>query len=76
MIDHETAMLLAAGAALDDLAPDEQAAYDAHRAGCHACARVAAELEEVVADLALLTAGRTPPPRLLADIRRAIAGAP
>lgn len=64
--------MLAAGAALDDLAPDERAAYDAHRQGCRTCAVAADELEIVLADLALVVPERTPPADLLAGIRLAI----
>lgn len=73
MIHHEAELLLAAGAALDDLAPDERAAYDAHRQGCRVCAVAADELELVLADLALTVAERIPPADLFAGIRLAIA---
>jgi len=69
---HEDALLLAAGAAIDDLDPDERQAYDAHRTGCAECRRVDAELALVLADLALAVPERVPPPDLLAGIRRAI----
>ena len=72
MIAHDAALLLAAGAALDDLEPDEQAAYDAHRAGCAACAVAEDELALVLSDLALVVPERLPPPDLLAGIRLAI----
>jgi len=64
--------MLAAGAALDDLAPDERRAYDAHRQGCRECAVAADELELVLADLALVVPERTPPADLFAGIRLAI----
>ena len=72
MIAHDDALLLAAGAALDDLAPDELAAYEAHRAGCRACAVAEDEIGLVLADLALVVPERLPPPDLLAGIRLAI----
>jgi hypothetical protein len=73
VIHHEADLMLAAGAALDDLAPDERQAYDAHREGCPACAVAADELELVLADLALVVPERTPPADLFAGIRLAIA---
>ena len=72
MIHHDAELLLAAGAVLDDLAPDEQAAYEVHRAGCAACAVAEDELALVLADLVLVVPERLPPPDLLAGIRRAI----
>ena len=71
-MNHATAVLLAAGAALDDLAPGERLAYEAHRAACPACRRLEAELAGVLADLALAAPGRVPPASLLAGIRQAI----
>jgi hypothetical protein len=72
MIAHDAALLLAAGAALDDLEADEQATYDAHRAVCASCAVAEDELAVVLTDLALVVPERVPPPDLLAGIRRAI----
>jgi hypothetical protein len=72
MIAHDAALLLAAGAALDDLEPDEQAVYESHRAGCAACGVAEDELAVVLSDLALVVPERVPPPDLLAGIRRAI----
>ena len=71
-MNHATAALLAAGAALDDLTPAERAAYDAHRAGCPACRHLETELAGILADLALAAPGRVPPPSVLAGIRQAI----
>lgn len=68
--------LLAAGAVLDDLAPDEAAAYEAHRATCGECRRLELELDHVLADLSLVVPERMPPPDLLGGIRRAIAAEP
>lgn len=73
MIHSEAARLLAAGAALEDLAADEWREYDAHRRACADCARLEVELDHVLADLALAVPERVPPPDLLAGIRRAIA---
>ena len=70
--DHDT-QLLAAGAMLDDLAPDEAAAYEAHRAGCLDCRRLESELDHVLADLALVVPERQPPADLFGSIRRALA---
>jgi hypothetical protein len=72
MIAHDAALPLAAGAALDDLEPDELSAYEAHRAGCAACAVAEDELALVLADLALVVPERLRPPDLLAGIRLAI----
>lgn len=72
MIHSEAAQLLAAGAALEDLAPDEWREYEAHRRTCAECARLEVELDQVLADLALVLPERMPPPDLLDGIRRAI----
>jgi hypothetical protein len=72
VIGHDAALLLAAGAVLEDLEPAERDAYDAHRAGCDACAVAEDELGLVLADLALVVPERLPPPELLAGIRLAI----
>lgn len=72
MIHDDAQLLLAAGAALDDLEPGERAAYAAHRAACPECRRLERELELVLADLALAVPERVPPPDLLAGIRHAI----
>lgn len=74
MIHDDAARLLAAGAALDDLEPDERAAYEAHRSSCLACRRLEREFDDLLADLALTVPERLPPPDLLGSIRRALAG--
>jgi hypothetical protein len=73
MIHAEAEAMLAAGAVLGDLTPDEQAEYDAHRATCIPCRTIEVELDLVLADLALAVPDRVPPPDLLAGIRAAIA---
>ena len=73
MIHSDAERLLAAGAALDDLAPDERAAYEQHAAGCAACRGLEGELAAVLADLALVVEERQPPADLLTGIRHAIA---
>ena len=73
MIHRDAEALLAAGAVLEDLEPDERAAYNAHRAGCVACRRLEVELDHVLADLALVVQERVPPADILGAIRRAIA---
>lgn len=73
MIHSEAARLLAAGAALEDLAADEWREYDAHRRACADCVRLEVELDHVVAALAMAAPERMPPPDLAAGIRRAIA---
>jgi hypothetical protein len=73
MIHDQAERLLAAGAVLDDLAPDERSSYEAHRGACAECRRLELELDHVLADLALVVPERMPPPDLLAEIRRALA---
>jgi hypothetical protein len=76
---HEEQLMLAAGAVLDDLDPDERAAYEAHRRACAECRGAELELDHVLADLSLAAPERVPPADLLAGIRRALAaedGAP
>ena len=70
---HEEQLLLAAGAVLDDLDPDERAAYETHRLSCADCRGAELELDHVMADLSLVAPERVPPPDLLAGIRRALA---
>lgn len=72
MMHAEAESLLAAGAVLDDLSPEEQAEYDAHRAACIPCRRLEVELDHVLADLSLAAPDRLPPPDLLAGIMSAI----
>jgi hypothetical protein len=70
---HEQELLLAAGAVLDDLDPDERAAYETHRRSCAECLSAELELDQVLADLSLVAPERMPPPFLLGGIRRALA---
>jgi len=73
-VSHDDlALQLAAGAVLDDLTPDELAAYETHRVTCAECRRVELELDHVLADLALVVPERVPPAELLGGIRRALA---
>jgi anti-sigma factor RsiW len=72
-MSHEAERLLAAGAVLDDLDPDERAEYEAHRGTCTECRGMELELDHVMADLALVAEERVPPPDLLAGIRLALA---
>jgi hypothetical protein len=69
---HQEQLLLAAGAVLDDLDPDERAEYEAHRGSCADCRGAELDLDRVLADLSLAAPKRQPPPYLLADIRRAL----
>jgi hypothetical protein len=71
---RQAELLLAAGAALDDLAPDERSAYDAHRRGCPDCPMLEDELSSLLVDLSLLAPERVPPPALFAGIRLAMSG--
>ena len=70
---HEEELLLAAGAVLDDLDPDERAVYETHRRSCAECRGAELELDHVMADLSLAAPERMPPPYLLTGIRRALA---
>lgn len=74
-MDHGSIRLLAAGAALDDLDPAERADYDRHLAGCTTCRSLAADLDEVVADLALVAPTIAPPSSLRGDVL-AVLGVP
>ena len=74
MMHDDATALLAAGAALADLSEEELAAYGAHREACDACRRLEAELDGVLADLALVVPRRRVPPDLLPGIRAAIRG--
>jgi hypothetical protein len=68
---HEE-QLLAAGAVLEDLDPDERVTYDNHRRSCSVCPNTELELDDVLVDLSLVAPVRLPPPYLLGDIRRAL----
>lgn len=72
MIDHESYRLLAAGAALDDLAPDERRLYEAHDGICPDCRELEDDLGGILVDLALAGPERMPPPSLLPGILRAL----
>ena len=73
MIHADDMPFLAAGAVLDDLAPNELADYAAHRPSCPDCRQLEVELDHVLADLALVVPDRQPPPDLLDGIRLALA---
>jgi hypothetical protein len=73
MMHDDAERMLTAGAVLDDLAPDELASYEAHRATCAECRQLERELDRVMADLSLVVPERMPPPDLLGEIRRALA---
>jgi len=66
--DHQEASEALAAAALDALAPDDQAAVLAHVDGCPDCARELAELREATAHLAALAVPTGAPDRTAADI--------
>ncbi len=73
MIHDDAQRMLTAGAALDDLAADERAPYEAHRDSCDECRQLERELRRVMADLSLVVPERMPPPELMLGIRRALA---
>jgi hypothetical protein len=71
---HEMLRELAAGAALDDLDQDERTALEAHLATCAGCRTLAAELDDLLGDLALVAPELTPPRSLEAGVLAAIRG--
>jgi len=75
-MDHGALAELAAGAALDDLEPTERAALDAHLASCTSCQALVAELDEVLADLALAAPELQPPASLRVDVLDSLRAAP
>jgi hypothetical protein len=75
VIDRQSEHLLAAGAVLEDLEPDEAAAWLTHREGCTECRDLENDLTLVLEDLALVVPERIPPPHLLDAVRRSIVAA-
>lgn len=73
-MDHGPLRLLAAGAALEDLDGAERADYDRHLSGCASCQALAADLDDVVADLALVAPTLVPPLSLRDDVLAALTG--
>jgi anti-sigma factor RsiW len=71
-MDHGALRELAAGAAFEDLEPLERAALDGHLATCPDCRSLAAELDQLMADLALVAEERQPPASLHGDVIHAI----
>jgi anti-sigma-K factor RskA len=67
-VDHVVLSELAAGAALDDLDPRERDALDGHVRTCGPCQALVVELEDVLADLALVAPELTPPASLRVDL--------
>ncbi len=61
MIDHSAFRELTAGAAIEDLDPDERARLDRHLAECSSCLALSQQLGDVVWDLALLAPEMAPP---------------
>jgi anti-sigma factor ChrR (cupin superfamily) len=70
--EHRHDEFLAAGAALGDLGPQEQARWAAQRRACPACRSLESELDGVLAELALAVPPLMPPPSVLDRIRTAI----
>ncbi len=74
--EHRHVGALAAGAALGDLAPKEQARWAGLHERCAGCRAVGREMDAIVAELALAVPQRLPPrlppPALLDRIRAAI----
>jgi hypothetical protein len=71
-MDHGTLQQLAAGAALDDLDAAERADFDAHLATCASCMALTAELDSVLADLALVAPELRPPASLKREVLSAL----
>lgn len=71
-MDHALIQQFAAGAALDDLDRAERGELDRHLAGCMTCARLAVDLESVVADLALAVPDVRPPSSLRSSVLSAL----
>ena len=69
---HHHLRSLAAGAALGDLAPREQARWAGLREACAECRSLEREVDSVLAELALAAPVHLPPPSLLDGIRAAI----
>ena len=64
-MDHATLRELAAGAALDDLDPDEARTLERHLTACPSCRGLSGDLDLVVGELALAAPALRPP----ADLR-------
>jgi Anti-sigma-K factor rskA len=71
-MDHGTLQQLAAGAALDDLDAAERVGFDAHLAMCASCTALTAELDGVLADLALVAPELRPPASLKLEVLSAL----
>jgi hypothetical protein len=71
-MDHGTLQQLAAGAALDDLDDAERVELDAHLASCASCLALTAELDSVLADLALVAPELRPPASLKHEVLSAL----
>jgi hypothetical protein len=67
-MDHAILTELAAGAALEDLDPVERTELDDHLATCPRCQALVIDLEEVLADLALVAPELRPPARLRDEV--------
>jgi hypothetical protein len=74
-MDHAALRELTAGAALEDLEPLERLALDEHLATCRECRGLAAELDGLMADLALAAEEREPPATLERGVLDAIRSA-
>ncbi len=69
---HRHDRSLAAGAALGDLAPQEQARWAGLRETCPECRLLERDVDRVLAELALAAPSHLPPPSVLDGIRAAI----
>lgn len=73
-MDHDSFRLLAAGAALEDLDPREQQAFDGHVRSCRSCAGLDASLDDVLAELALAAPQMAVPAALRAAVLDSLPG--
>ena len=71
-MDHSALRQLAAGAALDDLDPDERRELDRHLASCEPCRRLSDDLGDVLGDLALVAPVMHPPRDLRSGVLAAL----
>jgi hypothetical protein len=71
-MDHATFQELAAGAAIEDLDPDEQRAFDRHLDGCASCRRLSADMGAVIGELALAAPVLHPPSTLRGEVFAAL----
>ncbi len=75
-MDHTTYREFAAGAALDDIDPDERRELDRHLQACLPCRRLSGDLEGIVGELALAATPMRPPDELRGQVLGALRSLP